>query len=165
MANKLRWGILSTAKIGVKKVIPGMQKGEFCEVAAIASRDLRRAQETARTLGVAKAYGSYEELLADPQIDAIYNPLPNQLHVPWSIKALEAGKHVLCEKPIAPTVAEAQKLVVAAKQRPQLKVMEAFMYRFHPQWQLARQLVRDGKIGALRTVQSFFSYYNDDPHN
>jgi predicted dehydrogenase len=111
------------------------------------------------------AYGSYEELLADSQIDAIYNPLPNHLHVPWSIKALEAGKHVLCEKPIAPTVAEAQRLLDAAKQYPQLKVMEAFMYRFHPQWQLARKMVQEGKIGTLRTIHSFFSYYNDDPHN
>src|SRR3984893_7752065 len=163
--SKVRWGILSTAHIGTATVIPAMQQGAYCEVTAIASRDLAKAQAEAKQLGIPTAYGSYEELLADPNIDAIYNPLPNHLHVPWSIKALEAGKHVLCEKPIAPTVAEAQKLVVAAKQRPQLKVMEAFMYRFHPQWQRARQLVRDGKIGVLRTVQSFFSYYNDDPHN
>jgi predicted dehydrogenase len=163
--SKIRWGMLSTAHIGTATVIPAMQQGAYCEVTAIASRDLARAQSEAQQLGIPRAYGSYEELLADPQIDAIYNPLPNHLHVPWSIKALEAGKHVLCEKPIAPTVAEAQKLVDAAKQHPNLKVMEAFMYRFHPQWQLARQLVRDGKIGALRTVQSFFSYFNDDPSN
>lgn len=163
--SKIRFGVLSTAHIGTATVIPAMQQGTYCEVTAIASRDLARAQTEAKRLGIPMAYGSYEELLADPQIDAIYNPLPNHLHVPWSIKALEAGKHVLCEKPIAPTVAEAQKLVDAAKQYPHLKVMEAFMYRFHPQWQLARQLVRDGKIGALRTVQTFFSYYNDDPRN
>jgi len=163
--SKIRWGVLSAAHIGTATVIPAMQQGTYCEVTAIASRDLARAQSEAQQLGIPTAYGSYEELLADPHIDAIYNPLPNHLHVPWSIKALEAGKHVLCEKPIAPTVAEAQKLVVAAKQHPNLKVMEAFMYRFHPQWQLARQLVRDGKIGTLRTVQSFFSYFNDDPHN
>src|SRR6202140_1036019 len=142
MANKLRWGILSTAKIGVKKVIPGMQKGEFCEVAAIASRDLRRAQETARTLGVAKAYGSYEELLADPQIDAIYNPLPNQLHVPWSIKAAEAGKHVLCEKPLSLTVAEAKSLL-AVRARTGVKIGEAFMIRSYPQWLRLRELLNE----------------------
>lgn len=163
--SKVRWGVLSTAHIGTATVIPAMQQGAYCEVTAIASRDLAKGQYVARQLGIPKSYGSYEELLADPDIDAIYNPLPNHLHVPWSIKALEAGKHVLCEKPIAPTAAEAQKLVDAAKQYPDLKVMEAFMYRFHPQWQQALQLVRDGSIGTLRTVQSFFSYYNDDPHN
>ncbi len=121
MANKVRWGVLSTAAIGVKKVIPGMQKGEWSEVTAIASRDRRRAEEVARTLGIAKAYGSYEELLADPQIEAIYNPLPNQLHVPWSIKAAEAGKHVLCEKPVSLTVAEARTLL-AVRDRTGVKM-------------------------------------------
>src|SRR4026207_630130 len=111
MANKVRWGARWAAKIAVKKVIPGMQKGQLCEVAAIASRDRGKAEEAARTLGIPKAYGSYEELLADPQIDAIYNPLPNQLHVPWSIKAAEAGKHVLCEKPIALSAEEARSLI------------------------------------------------------
>ena len=111
MSNKVRWGILSTAKIAVTKVIPGMQKGAWSEVTAIASRDRRKAEDAARTLGIAKAYGSYEELLADPQIEAIYNPLPNQLHVSWSIKAAEAGKHVLCEKPLSLTVLEARKLL------------------------------------------------------
>ncbi|MGH2498265.1 MAG: Gfo/Idh/MocA family protein [Ktedonobacteraceae bacterium] len=163
--SKVRWGVLSTAHIGMATVIPAMQQGTYCEVTAIASRDLAKGQSVAQQLGIPKTYGSYEDLLADPDIDAIYNPLPNHLHVPWSIKALEAGKHVLCEKPIAPTAAEAQKLVDAAKQYPKLKVMEAFMYRFHPQWQQALRLVRDGSIGALRTVQSFFSYYNDDPNN
>jgi predicted dehydrogenase len=162
---KVRWGVLSTANIGTEKVIPAMQSGRYCEIAAIASRDLDRARAAADRLGIPKAYGSYEELLADPEIDAIYNPLPNHLHVPWSIRALEAGKHVLCEKPIALTVAEAQKLLDAARERPQLKVMEAFMYRHHPQWQRARQLVADGRIGELRTIQSFFSYYNADPAN
>ena len=163
--NKVRWGVLSTAQIGTATVIPAMQQGTYCEVAAIASRDLEKAEAEAKRLSIATAYGSYEELLADSQIDAIYNPLPNHLHVPWSIKALEAGKHVLCEKPIAPTAAEAQQLLDAAKQHPDLKVMEAFMYRFHPQWQLARHMVQEGKIGTLRTIQSFFSYYNDDPRN
>jgi predicted dehydrogenase len=163
--SKVRWGILSTAKIGVEKVIPAMQLGEYCEVTAIASRNLDKAQAAARQLGIPKAYGSYEALLADPDIDAIYNPLPNHLHVPWSLKAMEAGKHVLCEKPIGLTSAEAQELLDAARRRPELKVMEAFMYRQHPQWQRAQRLVTEGKIGELRTIQSFFSYYNVDPGN
>ena len=164
MANKIRWGILSTAKIGVKKVIPGMQKGKFCDIAAIASRDLRRAEDTARSLGIAKAYGSYEELLADPQIDAIYNPLPNQMHVPWSIKAAEAGKHVLCEKPLSLTVAEARQLL-AVRDRTKVKIGEAFMVRTHPQWLRARELVASGRIGQLRGATGFFSYFNTDPKN
>jgi predicted dehydrogenase len=163
--NKVRWGVLSTAKIATQKVIPAMQLGEYCQMTAIASRKLEKAQAAARQLGIPQAYGSYEELLADPEVDAIYNPLPNHLHVPWSIRALNAGKHVLCEKPIGLTAAEAQELLDAAQKQPQLKVMEAFMYRHHPQWQQARQLVAEGKIGDLRTIQSFFSYYNDDPGN
>jgi predicted dehydrogenase len=162
---KVRWGVLSTAKIGTQKVIPAMQAGKYCAITAIASRNAEKAREAASRLGIPKAYGSYEELLADPEVDAVYNPLPNHLHVPWSIKALEAGKHVLCEKPIALTAAEAQDLLDAAHEHPQLKVMEAFMYRHHPQWQRAQQLVADGEIGDLRTVQSFFSYYNVDPSN
>ncbi len=163
--SKVRWGVLSTANIGVAKVLPAMQRGAYCEIAAIASRDLAKAQATAAQLGIPKAYGSYEELLADPAIDAIYNPLPNHLHVPWSVKAIKAGKHVLCEKPIALTAAEARELVDAAQQHPQVKVMEAFMYRHHPQWQRTRQIVQAGGIGELRTIQSFFSYFNDDPGN
>ena len=163
--SKLRWGILSTARIGVEKVIPAMQQGEHCEVTAIASRDLGRAQAAARRLNIPRAFGSYEELLAERSVDAVYIPLPNHLHVPWSIRALEAGKHVLCEKPIGLSAAEGQKLVDAAKEHPKLKVMEAFMYRLHPQWQRAKQLVSEGKIGELRTIQSFFAYYNDDAGN
>ncbi|MEP7199434.1 MAG: Gfo/Idh/MocA family oxidoreductase, partial [Chloroflexota bacterium] len=163
--RKIRWGVLGAADIALKKVIPAMQRGKYGAVTALASRDVRKARMAAKSLGIAKAYGSYEELLAAPDVDAIYNPLPNHLHVPWSIKALEAGKHVLCEKPIALTSAEAQMLVDAAQRHPHLKVMEAFMYRHHPQWQRAKQLVDDGKIGALRTIQSFFSYYNVDPTN
>jgi predicted dehydrogenase len=163
--QKLRWGILSTAKIGTVKVIPAMQRGEFTEVVAIASRDAERAKTAAAELGIPRSHGSYEALLADPDVDSVYNPLPNHLHVPWSIKALEAGKHVLCEKPIGLTADEGRQLVAAGKQHPRLKLMEAFMYRHHPQWQTARQLVRDGKIGELRTIQSFFSYFNDDPAN
>jgi predicted dehydrogenase len=163
--SKIRWGIFSTAKIGTEKVIPAMQNCQFSRIDAIASRQLQSARVAAAKLGIAKAYGSYEELLADPDIDAIYNPLPNHLHVEWSIKALEAGKHVLCEKPIGLTAEEGEKLLEAAKQHPHLKVMEAFMYRHHPQWQLAKRLVDEGKIGDLRTIQSFFSYFNRDPEN
>ncbi len=163
--TKIRWGVLSTAAIGTQKVLPAMQTGRWCDVAAIASRNVDRAQAAARELGIARAYGSYEELLADETIDAVYNPLPNHLHVPWSIRALEAGKHVLCEKPIGLTSAEGRELVYAAAAHPDLKVMEAFMYRHHPQWQKARALVRNGAIGELRTIQSFFSYFNDDAAN
>src|SRR5947207_8176719 len=141
--KKIRWGVLGVAKIATEKAIPAMQRGELCEIVAIASRDQAKADEAARRLEIPRAYGAYEALLADRQIDAVYNPLPNHLHVPWSIKALEAGKHVLCEKPIAMSSAEAQKLADTARQYPQLKVMEAFMYRFHPQWQQARQMVNE----------------------
>jgi predicted dehydrogenase len=162
---KVRWGVLSTANIGVKKVIPAMQQGTYCDMVGIASRDLEKALAVADQLGFARAYGSYEELLADPTIEAVYIPLPNHLHVPWSIRALEAGKHVLCEKPIGLTMAEGQKLLDAAQKHAHLKVMEAFMYRHHPQWQRARQIVAEGGIGELRTIQSFFSYFNNDPNN
>lgn len=164
MVNKVRWGVLGAANIAVKKVIPGMQKGEWSEVTAIASRDRRKAEDTARALGIAKAYGSYEELLADPQIEAIYNPLPNQLHVPWSIKAAEAGKHVLCEKPLSLTAAEARQLL-AARDRANVKIGEAFMVRTHPQWLRVRELVASGRIGQLRAATGFFSYFNNDPAN
>ena len=163
--KKIRWGVLSTAKIGTKKVIPAMQLGEYCTVTAIASRQLEKAQAAARRLGIEKTYGSYEELLADPDVDAVYIPLPNHLHVPWAIKALNAGKHVLCEKPIGLNAAEAQELLEASRKFPRLKVMEAFMYRHHPQWQWAKKRVSEGKIGELRTIQSFFSYYNTNPDN
>jgi predicted dehydrogenase len=157
--------VVSTAKIGVVKVIPGMQRGSLCQVVGIASRDLATAQAAAGRLGLANAYGSYEALLADPDIDAVYIPLPNHLHVPWSLKAIEAGKHVLCEKPIALSATEADSLRQASSRAPSVKVMEAFMYRFHPQWQRAKAIVGDGGIGELRTIHSFFSYYNDDPRN
>jgi predicted dehydrogenase len=163
--SKVRFGILSTAKIGVEKVIPAMQRGEHCEVVAIASRSAERGAVAARRLGIATVHDSYEALLADPHVDAVYNPLPNHLHVPWSIRALEVGKHVLVEKPIGLSSAEGQQLVDAARQFPRLKVMEAFMYRHHPQWRRAREIVETGAIGKLATVQTFFSYYNDDPSN
>jgi predicted dehydrogenase len=165
MSSKIRWGILSTAKIGVEKVIPAMQRGTLTEVVAIASRTEAKARQAADKLGIAKSYGSYEALLADPDVDAIYNPLPNDQHVPWSIKALEAGKHVLCEKPIGLSALEGRQLADTSAKFPKLKLMEAFMYRHHPQWKAAKELVQSGRIGKLRTIQTFFSYYSDDPHN
>src|SRR6202142_4406975 len=166
MANqrKVKWGVLGAANIALKKVIPAMQQSEWSEVTGIASRDLKKAQEAARRLGIAKAYGSYEELLADPEIEAVYNPLPNHLHVPWSIKAAEAGKDVLCEKPLSTTVADARSLL-AVRDRTQVKIGEAFMVRTHPRWLRARELVREGRIGQLRSISGQFSYFNRDPAN
>ena len=162
MSNKLRWGVLSTADIGLKKVIPGMQRSQYLSVTAIASRHLAKAREAATTLGIPTAYGSYEDLLADPNIDVIYNPLPNQLHVPWTIKAAEAGKHVLCEKPLSLTVTEAEALL-AVQARTGVKIGEAFMIRSYPQWLRLRELLNEGRIGELRSIFSFFSYFNTDP--
>ncbi len=163
--SKIRWGILSTAKIGLEKVIPAMKLGRYSEVKAIASRDFNQSKKAAALLGIPKAYGSYEELLADREIDAVYIPLPNHLHVEWAIKTLEAGKHVLLEKPLGLSSKEAESLIQASKQMPQLKIMEAFMYRHHPQWQKAKRLVEEGRIGKLKSIQTFFSYYNTDPDN
>ncbi len=163
--DKVRWGIMSTAEIGAAKVIPAMQNSPYCDIQALASRSLGTAKTLAAKLTIPKTFGSYEELLGCAEIDAVYIPLPNHLHVPWSIKALEAGKHVLCEKPIALSAAEAQTLLDTSKKHPELKIMEAFMYRHHPQWQKTRKLVASGQIGELQTIQSFFSYYNTDPNN
>ncbi|HUI76220.1 MAG TPA: Gfo/Idh/MocA family oxidoreductase [Candidatus Acidoferrum sp.] len=162
--NKVKWGVLGTASIATRKVIPGMQKGDWSEVAAIASRDLGRAQKAARELGVAKAYGSYEELVADPEIEAVYIPLPNHLHVPWTARAAEAGKHVLCEKPMALSAEEA-KTLLAVRDRTKRKIGEAFMVKTHPQWLRTRELIRGGKIGELRGILTVFSYSNRDPKN
>jgi len=162
--NKVKWGVLGVASIATKKVIPGMQKGEWSEITAIASRDLKKAKEAARKLGIPKAYGSYEELLADTEIEAVYNPLPNHLHVPWSIKAAEAGKHVLCEKPLSLTVAEARTLL-PVRERCGVKIGEAFMVKTHPQWLRTRELIHKGVIGELRAIVGAFSYFNRDPEN
>ena len=163
--KKVNWGVISTASIGLVEVIPAMQKGQYTQVTAIASRSLEKAQHAAQQLGIPKAYGAYDELLADPDIDAVYIPLPNHLHIPWSIKALEAGKHVLCEKPLGMDAGDARRLLEAARRYPSLKVMEAFMYRHHPQWKLAEQLVKGGEIGELRSIHAYFNYYLPDPAN
>lgn len=162
--RKVRWGVLGAARIATQKVIPAMQRGAWSEVVALASRDREKGERAARALGIPKVFGSYEELLAEPDVEAVYNPLPNHLHVPWSIRALEAGKHVLCEKPIGLGVAEVETLI-AARDRTGRKVEEAFMVRTHPQWLGVREIVRSGRIGPLRSIASYFSYYNEDPGN
>ena len=162
--KKVKWGVLGAASIAVRKVIPAMQKGEWSEVTAIASREKKKAAEAARKLGVAKAYGSYEELLADPEIEAVYNPLPNHLHAAWSIKAAEAGKHVLCEKPLSLTVEEA-KMLLAVRNRTGAKMGEAFMVKTHPQWLRTRELIRAERIGELRLIMGDFSYFDRDPES
>ncbi len=163
-ARKVRWGVLGAAKIAVDKVIPGMMGGDYSEVVAIASRDVGKAQAAATRLGVPKAYGSYEALLADPDVDAIYNPLPNHLHVPWTTAAAEARKHVLCEKPIGVTVHDARELI-AVRDRTGVQIQEAFMVWTHPQWLRAIEVCRSGRLGDVRSYVGGFSYYNDDPTN
>jgi predicted dehydrogenase len=161
-SRKIRWGILSTANIGMQKVTPAIQQSPSSEVVAIASRDAAKAREAADRLGIAKAYGSYEELFADPEIDAIYNPLPNHLHVPMTLAAARAGKHVLCEKPIALSAAEAEQLRDIPKG---VVFLEAFMVRFHPQWARVREIIRSGELGDIRSINAVFTYHNVDPNN
>jgi len=158
----LRWGILGTARIAVHRVIPALQRAGLHQVVAIASRDPARAAAVARSHDIPRAHGSYEALLADPDVDAVYNPLPNHLHVPWSIRAAEAGKHVLCEKPIAMNAAEARRLM-AVRDRTGVTMAEAFMVRVHPQWEFVRDQVRAGRLGELRLVTGHFSYGPRDP--
>jgi predicted dehydrogenase len=160
----IRWGVLGVAGIAVNKVIPAMQAARNCEVVAVASRDEARAAAAAERLGITRSYGSYQALLADEEIDAVYIPLPNHLHVPWTIKAAEAGKHVLCEKPIALTADEARELF-AVRDRTGVRIQEAFMIRTHPQWVRAKAIVEAGELGEVRAISGFFSYYNVDPAN
>ena len=164
MVKELRWGVLSTADIGLRKAIPGFKQAARCRVVAIGSRDADRARAAADRLDIPNVHGSYEALLADPEVDAVYIPLPNHLHAEWTIRAAGAGKHVLCEKPLALTAAEAAPML-AACDAAGVRLMEAFMYRLHPSWVAVRALVASGRIGRLTAVQSWFSYYNDDPAN
>jgi len=157
MPTKLRWGILSTAKIGIKQVIPAIQQSSNGGVAAIASRDAQTAQAVAKPLNIPRTPGSYDALLDDPEIDAIYIPLPNHLHKEWSIRALQRGKHVLCEKPFALNAADVDEMIAAAQQYRRV-LMEAFMYRFHPQFALAQRLIAEGAIGAIKTIRSAFCF-------
>lgn len=163
-SSELRWGILSTASIAREKVIPGIQRADRCRVVAIASRDGDRAREAAVASGIPRAHDSYEALLADREVDAVYIPLPNHLHAEWAIAAARAGKHVLCEKPLAMTAADAERMIAVAEAEG-VQLMEAFMYRLHPSWVAVRDLVASGRIGRLVAVQSWFSYFNDDPAN
>ncbi|PSL00378.1 putative dehydrogenase [Haloactinopolyspora alba] len=164
MTDPVRWGVLGSAAIAVNKVIPGMQKADNCEILGLASRDAGRAAETAAALGIDRSHGSYQALLDDPDIEAVYIPLPNNLHAEWTLRAAEAGKHVLCEKPIAMSADEAATMVAGAE-KAGVKLMEAFMYRLHPSWVRVRDLVAAGGIGELRAVHGFFSYTNLDPAN
>jgi predicted dehydrogenase len=162
--RKVKWGVLGAARIAVTRVIPAMQLGDCCEIVGIASRDREKAGKAARGLGIPKTYGSYEEMLADPEIEAVYNPLPNHLHVPWSVRAAEAGKHVLCEKPIGMNTQEVRQLI-EGRDRTGVLIGEAFMVACHPQWARIIELVRGGRIGELRSVVGTFSYHNADPAN
>lgn len=165
MGNKIKWGILGNAKIAREKVIPALQKSPYCKVVAIASRDIVQVKKTARLLKIQKAYSNYEELLNDKDIQAVYIPLPNHLHIDWAVKCIAAGKHVLCEKPVGLSYIDGLRLMEAAKAHPKIKVMEGFMYRFHPQWLRVKQLIKLNRIGELKMVQTFFTYYNADPNN
>jgi len=160
----LRWGVLSTASIATEKVIPGIRRAGGCELVAIASRAEARARAVAERHGIARVHGSYEALLADPEVDAVYIPLPNHLHAEWTLAAARAGKHVLCEKPLALTVADAERMIEGCA-REGVMLMEAFMYRLHPSWLAVRDLVASGRIGRLAAIDTWFSYYNDDPGN
>ncbi len=164
MAEKIRWGILGAAKIAVEKVIPSMQKGRFCEIAAIASRDAEKASETAGRLKIKKHYGSYEELLADPEIDAVYNPLPNNLHLEWTRKAAQAGKHILCEKPLGMNASQIREFI-KVRDACGVKIQEAFMVRTHPSWLRVKDLILAKRIGDLKAVAGVFSYFNVDRKN
>lgn len=163
--KKISWGVLSTANIAVEKVIPAMQNSQYCSIDAIASRNIKTAQEIASHLSIPKTYGSYDELLLNNEIEAVYIPLPNHMHIEWVQKALEAGKHVLCEKPIGLNAAQAKYLLKLTQDYPKLKVMEAFMYRFNPRWDTVKETIKNGEIGALKNIHSVFTYYNVDPNN
>lgn len=163
MKPKIKWGILGTAYIATEHVIPAIMNSKHGEIYAIASRDYAKAKMVAEKFGISEAYGNYEELLADKEVDVVYIPLPNHLHVSWSIRALESGKHVLVEKPIGLTSDEAKLLLDKSCKYPHLKIMEAFMYRHHPQWVKAKEIVEKGVIGKVKSIQSSFSFYDDNP--
>ena len=162
--DKLKWGVLSTANIGLQKVLPAIQKSENGVVYAIASRNDRTARDAASHLSIPVSYSSYQDMLDDPEVEAVYNPLPNHMHVEWTIKAMEAGKHVLCEKPLALNQDDIRTLI-KLRNKTGLTVCEAFMVRYHPQWIMTKKSVQEGKIGDLKNIQGFFSYYNIDKNN
>ena len=156
--------MLGVARIATRKVIPALQQGAWTSVGAIASREEAKARQAAQELGIPRSYGSYEALISDPDIDAVYIPLPNHLHVEWTTRAAEAGKHVLCEKPIGLTAADADTLI-GVRDRTGVLIQEAFMVRTHPQWLRAREIARSGQIGSVHSIVGYFSYFNDDPTN
>lgn len=162
--RKVKWGVLSTAKIGVEKVIPAMQQGKYCDIVAVASRNIQKAEQVAEKLDIPKTYGTYEGLMNDPEIDAVYIPVPNHIHVEWTKKCLEAGKHVLCEKPLALETKEVKELI-KLRDKTGLKVAEAFMVKTHPQWFMVKTMIRNGDIGQLKYINGFFSYFLDNPDN
>lgn len=164
MEKKTRWGILSTARIARKAMIPALKESALADVVAIASRDAEKAHINAAELGIPKAYGDYDALLADPEIDAVYNPLPNHLHKTWTIRAAEAGKHILCEKPLALNTDECQEMIAAATANG-VQLMEAFMYRHHPRILATRAMLRDGVIGEVKTIESAFTFKLNDKTN
>lgn len=164
MPRKVKWGILGAAHIAQRRVLPAMRDCQHAEVIAVASRSLDKGRTMAAQFSIPKVYGSYEDLLGDPEVEAVYNPLPNHLHVEWSVRAASRGKHVLCEKPLSRTVAEARRLL-EARDTYHVKIGEAFMVRNHPQWLRTEELVRAGRIGRLRSAVGFFSYFNLDPAN
>jgi len=164
MKEKIRWGILGTAQIARRAMVPALRESAMAEVVAIASRDIEKAQTFAKDLKIPKFFGSYSSLLADPEIDAVYIPLPNHLHKPWTILAAEAGKHILCEKPLALNTDECQEMIAAANAN-NVQLMEAFMYRYHPRILAAHQMVRDGALGDLKTIEASFTYFKEDTTN
>jgi xylose dehydrogenase (NAD/NADP) len=164
MVSKVKYGILSTSQIARKQHIPAIRESKNSEILAISSRDLLKAQECAKTLSIPRFYGSYLDMLSDPEIDAVINPLPNSLHCEWTIKAAEAGKHILCEKPLAVTVAQATKMIDAVKANGVL-LMEGFTPRFEPQIEVTQDLIKSNEIGALRTIRSELTYTIRDWEN
>ncbi|OMH25829.1 Gfo/Idh/MocA family protein [Motiliproteus sp. MSK22-1] len=160
----VRFGILGNAKIARTQVIPALKQSPYCTPVAIASRNKESSQAAALEMGLEQAFGGYDELLADPDIEAVYIPLPNHLHLPYCLRALSAGKHVLCEKPIGLDTEQVETLISAQKKHG-LVLQEAFMVRVHPQWLRVKELIQQGAIGDVRTVNITFSYYNRDPQN
>lgn len=165
MEIKIKWGVLSTATIAVEHVIPAMLHSEYCEIIGIASRNIKKAEETAKQFDIPKYYDDYQKLLDDKEIEAIYIPLPNHLHVTWAIKALKSGKHVLVEKPVGISSFDANKLLETSLKYPNLKIMEAFMYKYHPQWVKVKDMINKGDIGELKTIQSSFSFFDDNANS
>lgn len=163
--QRLRWGIIGTAKIAREYLVPAIRLSPYAETIAVASREGEQARRYADQCDIPRYYGSYQDLLNDPDIDAVYIPLPNDMHVSLSLQAIAAGKHVLCEKPLGLNVRDVQPLLAAAEARPELVVMEAFMYRYHPQWVRVKQLIDEGVLGQINAVEACFTYFNDDPDN